>query len=61
MSKIDLSREERIAKYDKIVEQLKSIGQMPKLMKLIERNKEDASELAKKFQYELLGMLKRIS
>lgn len=34
---------------------------MPKLMKLIERNKEDASELAKKFQYELLGMLKRIS
>lgn len=34
---------------------------MPKLSKLIERNKEDVSEMAKKFQYELLGMLKRVN
>ncbi|CAD8205484.1 unnamed protein product [Paramecium pentaurelia] len=61
MSKVDLSREERVAKYDKIVEQLKQIIQMSKITKLIERNKEEISDLAKKFQIEMLGMLKRIN
>ncbi|CAK75740.1 unnamed protein product (macronuclear) [Paramecium tetraurelia] len=61
MSKVDLSREERVAKYDKIVEQLKQIIQMSKLTKLIERNKEEISDLAKKFQIEMLGLLKRIN
>ena len=48
MSKVDLSREVRIAKYDKIVELLKQIISMSKLTKLIERNKIEVSELAKK-------------
>ncbi|CAD8100190.1 unnamed protein product [Paramecium primaurelia] len=61
MSKVDLSREERIAKYDKIVEQLKQIIQMSKLTKLIERNKIEVSDLAKKLQIEMLSLLKRIN
>ncbi|CAD8103798.1 unnamed protein product [Paramecium sonneborni] len=61
MSKVDLIREERVSKYDKIVDQLKQIIQMSKLTKLIERNKEEISDLAKKFQIEMLGLLKRIN
>lgn len=33
---------------------------MSKLTKLIDRNKEEISEIAKKLQIEVLGMLKRI-
>lgn len=48
MSKADLAREERVLKYDKVIEQFKIIVQMPKMQKLIDRNKDDLSDLAKR-------------
>ncbi|CAK65864.1 unnamed protein product (macronuclear) [Paramecium tetraurelia] len=61
LSKADLAREERIQKYDKVIEQLKIIAQMPKMQKLIERNKDELTELAKKLQLETAGLLKKIN
>jgi katanin p80 WD40 repeat-containing subunit B1 len=52
-------REERIQKCDKVIEQLRQIVQMPKLQKIIDRNKEEISLLAKSLQSDLLVFLKR--
>ncbi|CAK75916.1 unnamed protein product (macronuclear) [Paramecium tetraurelia] len=61
LSKADLTREERIQKYDRVIEQFKIIAQTPKLQKIIDRNKEDLSDLAKKFQIEVIGFLKKVN
>ncbi|CAD8142562.1 unnamed protein product [Paramecium pentaurelia] len=61
LSKADLAREERVQKYDKVIEQLKIISQMPKMQKLIERNKDDLTELARKFQLDIVSLLKKIN
>ncbi|CAD8155271.1 unnamed protein product [Paramecium octaurelia] len=61
LSKADLTREERIQKYDRVIEQFKIIVQTPKLQKVIDRNKEDLSDLAKKFQIEVVGFLKKVN
>ncbi|CAD8067034.1 unnamed protein product [Paramecium sonneborni] len=61
LSKTDIAREERIQKYDRVIEQFKIIVQTPKLQKIIDRNKEDISDMAKKFQIEIVGFLKKIN
>ncbi|CAD8057045.1 unnamed protein product [Paramecium primaurelia] len=61
LSKADLAREERIQKYDRVIEQFKIIVQTPKLQKLIDGNKVDLSDLAKKFQIEVVGFLKKVN
>ncbi|CAD8067805.1 unnamed protein product [Paramecium sonneborni] len=61
LSKADLAREERIQKYDRIIEQLKIIAQMPKMQKLLERNKDELTEMAKKLQLEVFEMMKKIN
>ncbi|CAD8063132.1 unnamed protein product [Paramecium sonneborni] len=61
LSKADLAREERIQKYDRIIEQFKILVQTPKVQKIIDRNKEDLSDLAKKFQIEVVGFLKKVN
>ncbi|KAM3141022.1 hypothetical protein pb186bvf_006823 [Paramecium bursaria] len=60
MSKVDLAREERVAKCDKVIDQLKIIVQMPKIQKIIDRNKEEVSQLAKKIQIETIPFLKKV-
>ncbi|CAD8152637.1 unnamed protein product [Paramecium pentaurelia] len=61
LSKADLTREERIQNYDRVIEQFKIIAQTPKLQKLIDRNQEDLSDLAKQFQIDVIGFLKKVN
>lgn len=48
MSKVDLAREERVSKCDKVIESFRSILTMEKVQSIIDRKKEEVSDSARK-------------
>ena len=61
MNKVDLAREDRVRRADKLIEEWMWVLNHEKLPKIIEKKKEDVSDLCLKLKNELCNFASRIN
>ncbi|KRX07123.1 WD40-repeat-containing domain [Pseudocohnilembus persalinus] len=60
MGKVDLAREERIKVYDKLLNELQRIYQLPRLKKIADKGSKDLGQMGKKLQNDLYNLFTKI-